>query len=133
MSIYGIPQTIIAIKEYGGPSEEADRPQMIEDRYAYALNFKGRQSVKMNRYRIGAGTGSWSGGGVTKVVPDTIGFRFSTAYSGSSNMSLWSIENTDSTLRSVADIRLHHVSEFVGTSSYAGSKTYGKLEFLIEG
>lgn len=133
MSIYGIPQTIISIKEYGGPSEEADRPQMIEDRFAYALNFKGRQSVKMNRYRLGAGTGSWSGGGVTKVVPDTIGFRFSTAYSGSSNMSLWSIENTDSTLRSVADIRLHHVSELVGTSSYSGSKTYGKLEFLIEG
>lgn len=133
MSIYGIPQTLISIKEYGGPSEEDSKPQMIEDRYAYLLKFSGAQSVELDRYNIGVGTGSWDESGVSKSVPDEVIFRFKSEYSGSSNMSLWAIENRDTGVRSTAEIRLKSARQEYGTSSYSGSYTYGKLEFIIQG
>ena len=37
MSCYGIPQTLLSIREYGGPAISGDAPNIIEDRYAYML------------------------------------------------------------------------------------------------
>lgn len=131
MSIYGIPQTLISIKEYGGPATENYKPTLIEDRFAYALSLKGRQNVQLYRYRINSPSGSWQNG-ITKYVPDTVMFRFGTTYSGSTSMSLWSIENVDNGKRNVAELRLHHCKELVGTSSYSGSRAYGRVSFTIE-
>ncbi len=133
MSIYGIPQTLISIKEYGGPSIENDKPQWIEDRFSYALNLQGSQNVELKRYRIDSPSGSWHTDGITRYVPDTVMFRFGTDYSGSTSMSLWAVENVDnSQKRNVAEIRLHHAKELTGTSSYSGSQTYGRVSFIIE-
>lgn len=37
MSIYGIPQTLISIKEYGGPGIDFNRPIFTENRFGYKL------------------------------------------------------------------------------------------------
>jgi hypothetical protein len=37
MSCYGIPQTLLSIREYGGPAISGDAPNIIENRYAYML------------------------------------------------------------------------------------------------
>jgi len=39
MSCYGIPQTLLSIREYGGPAVSGDAPNIIEDRYAYMAVF----------------------------------------------------------------------------------------------
>jgi len=37
MNAYGIPQTLLSIREYGGPKVSGDVPALIEDRFNYAL------------------------------------------------------------------------------------------------
>lgn len=37
MNTYGIPQTLLSIREYGGPKVSGDVPTLIEDRFSYAL------------------------------------------------------------------------------------------------
>lgn len=119
MSIYGIPQTLISIKEYGGAFRENDRPQLIEDRYQYALNFDGAQYVQMDRVQ--------QSGISNGVVPDEILFRFNTTYSGSNEMTLFNIESGSF---NNTEIRIAHSQFLTGTGSRSGSYSYGKLELL---
>ena len=37
MNAYGVPQTLLSIREYGGPKISGDAPALIEDRFSYAL------------------------------------------------------------------------------------------------
>ena len=39
MNTYGIPQSILSIREYGGPKVGGEAPTLIEDRFSYALQF----------------------------------------------------------------------------------------------
>ena len=39
MNTYGIPQTLLSIREYGGPKVGSEMPVLIEDRFTYALKF----------------------------------------------------------------------------------------------
>lgn len=119
MSIYGIPQTLISIKEYGGAFRENDKPQLIEDRYQYAVNFDGSQYVTMPRYQ--------QSGISNSVVPDTTIFRFNTTYSGSNEMTLYNIETGSF---NNTEIRISHAEFLTGTGSLSGSYSYGKLELL---
>lgn len=112
MSIYGIPQTLIGIKEYGGPSPVTDLPSLIEDRYYYRANFTGSNWIEMNRGIIPPSSGSWgkptyidpSNSTYTRV-PDSIVFNFATTYTSSVSMSLWAIE--DGTNRDIALANLY--------------------------
>lgn len=128
LSIYGIPQTLISIKEYGGPAPEEYQPNFIEDRFQYLLKLSGSQYIEMPRRPIPASSGSWSG---TTRVPDTIEFRFRTNYSSSLSMSLWAIE--DGTNRSVvnSNLELLHSKTFTNNWKYSGSYAYGKLKFHV--
>lgn len=124
MNIYGIPQTLLSIKEYGGPNIETFKPTFIEDRFSYALNFDGQQYVKIRQQEVPPSSGSW--GGVTRS-PDSLEFRFNTSYSGSGAMNLLSVLN-DGNLKSTLSI--HHASTFAPFSqSYSGSLEYGYLVF----
>jgi hypothetical protein len=128
MSIFGIPQTLISIKEYGGPSVSVDRPSFAEDRFSYKLNLSGSQWVEMNRRPVPPASGSWSG---VSRVPDTVEFRFATAYSSSVSMSLWAIEDgTDRTKRNAA-LDLYHVKATTGEYLYSGSYAYGYLRLTL--
>lgn len=86
MSIYGIPNTLLSIKEYGGPSLDIERPIAIEDFYAYKLIVSGGAHVKIprdtyNAKSYGWGNGVWCGSPISSSQlvrdPDTIEFRFS--------------------------------------------------------
>lgn len=125
MSIYGIPQTLISIKEYGGPNVELDRPNLIEDRFYYKLRVSGSQYIEMPRRKISNTSGSW--GGVDRV-PDSIEFRFNTEYSSSISMSLWAIEDGSNRNRILSNLEVVHTRAFQ-TSSYSGSWAYGYLRF----
>ena len=46
MNTYGIPQTLLSIREYGGPKVSGDVPTLIEDRFSYALKFNDGAHVK---------------------------------------------------------------------------------------
>lgn len=123
MSIYGIPQTLISIKEYGGPSPNEGKPTLIEDRFIYKANFTGSNWIELPRRTIPANSGSW--GGSTRV-PDTIVFRFNTEYSSSVSQSLWAIEQGNQRTRVLSNLELVH-SRAIQTSSYSGSWAYGYL------
>jgi hypothetical protein len=123
MSIYGIPQTLISVKEYGGPAQSGNKPQSIEDRFAYALNFDGNQYVSMDRnpYELFDT--------VAGDLPQTQVFRFNTMYSGSA-MTLHSIGSSGT---GHFDLTLRHALELTGTSSFSGSEAYGRLEWNLNG
>tara|TARA_Y100000593_G_scaffold78830_1_gene146493 strand:- start:303 stop:4505 length:4203 start_codon:yes stop_codon:yes gene_type:complete len=52
MNTYGIPQTLLSIREYGGPKVGEDVPTLIEDRFVYALQMSG--STQDNTISAGA-------------------------------------------------------------------------------
>ena len=72
INIYGIPSTILRVKEYGGPNvPNNDLPQFeISRKFTKALDFRGSQYVTT------PWTGSITG---TERKPDTIEFRFRAA------------------------------------------------------
>ena len=85
--MYGIPQTLLSIREYGGPHPDAETPALIEDRFGYKLlisgssnlNFSG--SIVYHTMPYVTSSGNWHSG-----IRDTVGglvapitreFRFS--------------------------------------------------------
>jgi len=62
MSIYGIPQTLISIKEYGGPGVDSDRPIAIEETFAYALNVDTGSYLKIPQDIVSASSNGWGSG-----------------------------------------------------------------------
>lgn len=124
LSIYGIPQTLISIKEYGGPSPSTDLPTFIDDRFIYKLKVSGSQYVELPRRIIPVNSGSWGG---SARVPDTIEFRFNTEYSASVSQSLWAIENGSDRNKIMSNLELIHFRAVSGTSLYSGSTAYGYL------
>jgi len=125
MSIYGIPQTLIGIKEYGGPSPITDRPALIEDRYYYSLKVSGSQYIEIPRRPISVTSGSWGG---SERVTDTVEFRFKTEISSSVSMSLWAIKDgvTGETNMNLELAHIRTKSPF--SQSYSGSNQYGYLK-----
>ena len=71
INIYGIPSTILRVKEYGGPDvPDNETPQFeIRRKFTKALDFRGGQFVRT----------SWANDGSTSRKPDTIEFRFRAA------------------------------------------------------
>lgn len=136
MSIYGIPQTLIGIKEYGGPSPVTDLPNLIEDRFYYRAVFTGSNWIEMNRGLIPLDSGSWNpitygGFTVNSRVPDSIIFNFATTHTSSVSMSLWAIEDGTDRSRVLANLQLIHKKFLTGTSSYSGSDDYGILKLSV--
>jgi len=125
MSIYGIPQTLIGIKEYGGPSPILDRPTLIEDRYYYSLKVSGSQYIEIPRRPVSVTSGSWGG---SERVTDTIEFRFKTEISSSASMSLWAVKDGISGETNM-NLELAHIrTKPPFSESYSGSNQYGYLK-----
>lgn len=127
MSIYGIPQTLISVKEFGGPSTKEISPVWIQDRFHYALNFTGSQYITMDRWPIPTSSGSWDG---LDRPTDTIEFRFRTNYSSSVSMSLMSIADGNylsfNQYYPKFEIGIIHPQQRI-----SGSYTYGKVQISI--
>ena len=131
MSIYGIPQTLISIKEYGGPTLDSDLPSWKESRFQYELNFTGSNYIEMNRRMLPPQSGSWGG---EKRVPDYIEYRFRTEHSSSISMSMFAVEDGVKKAAGISypnmNLQLvHSRALYPYSSSYSGSSTYGYLKF----
>lgn len=102
MACYGIPATILRIKEFGGPSQlsGSNSQEYVYEDFSYVLNFSGSSGAKPTLYV------TWSNDSRTLRHPDTIQFRFScpsnlvsvgssdtivSGITGSSNGAAWSI------------------------------------------
>lgn len=107
MSIYGIPQTLLNIREFGGPNND---PTLIQDKYTYGIQLNsGSKSIRIPRNIYPE---------YNSTSPDTIEFRFSTHYS-SSVQELFSIRNNGT-----SSIKL----EIVPTGSYNLHSNYGRFK-----
>ena len=106
VNAYGIPPTILKIKEYGGPDVKEYQPNFdIQQRFTKALDFKGSQYV-LNNW--------WTSSIKSLRAPDSIQFRFKAA--SSSNQVL---------LAKDGDFAIRLLDE----GSLTDSK--GKVEFII--
>jgi len=47
MNAYGIPQTLLSVREYGGPKVSGDVPAIIEDRFNYALEINDSANIRV--------------------------------------------------------------------------------------
>lgn len=154
MSIYGIPQTLLSIKEYGGPGLNIDRPILAENRFAYALFMSGgigatqvfpppttqygafTVGIPQDIYPIsefGYGNGAYCGGsgsiiGSSSVI--TTEFRFATETTASNSYKAGLLLYRTYKSGSI-QLSLHHsqISSSINTpsSSISGSGYYGRL------
>jgi hypothetical protein len=70
MSCYGIPSTIINIKEYGGPTTSGIQPNWQVDKFIYSLEFNNSTSPTASV------TIPWAPLYSTNTFPNTVQFRF---------------------------------------------------------
>jgi hypothetical protein len=121
-SIYGIPFTLIGVKEYGGPQIDEDNPPLLaEDKFQYLLNFKQNQYIHIPRRLYTSSIDNIS------KVPQTTEFRFRTQYTGSVSMSLWAVEDyadKNNILQNLQIVRYPY--------SLYGKNTYGYLKYTLK-
>ncbi len=134
MNTFGIPQTLMSIREYGGPKVDEDTPTLIEDRFNYALKFNSgsgqRAQIHFARSPYSASIGTWGladnfittniGNHDANERPaDTIEFRFKPATKNS--MLLLSHGSKGTTDNVYWNLGIQY------TGSYSGSDKYGRL------
>lgn len=120
-SSYGIPFTLISVKEYGGPAAQDDtpesKPSTIEQRFQYLLNLNGNQYIKLPRTLVSSSFYE------NPLIPSTVEFRFKTNYTTAPSMSLWAIE--EESTKTV----LHNLELVNYSGSIYGQETYGYLRY----
>jgi hypothetical protein len=122
LSIYGIPQTLISIKEYGGAAPPKYSPAHKSYRYQYLLKFDGNQFVKIPwGKRIPPNESESS-------APRVSEFRFKSDTSSSLSMSLWSIVDSKNSNKVYNNLELVSYRS-ISTSSFSGSYSYGYLRY----
>ena len=123
LNIYGIPQTLLSIREYGGPKVSNEWPVLTEDRYSYAVQFNSGSYIEYDSYHVSASIGTWGRSDVTgKIIPPiTREFRFRPSMTQS--MILYS--QVDAAGDPITHIGIEH------TGSYSGSAKYGRINLCF--
>jgi len=136
MNTYGIPQTLLSIREYGGPKVAEDVPLLIEDRFSYALQFKGAalnsetspHILYGNRdYTTDIGTWGFVRPHLTSgddIPSQTKEFRFKPGVKESMLLLTNTVDYTPA-----VDSRVVFQLAVQYTGSYSGSDQYGRLVF----
>ena len=141
MNTYGIPQTLLSIREYGGPKVDEDTPTLIEDRFSYALQFKGAavNSTTTPYIKHGVRThttdiGTWgfvrpylSSG--DDIPAQTREFRFKPAVKESMLLLTQTFDYNVGGVQSDQDSRVYMQIAIQHTGSYSGSDEYGRLVY----
>ena len=111
ISIYGIPSTILRVKEYGGPDvPDNETPQYeITRKFTKALDFKSSQYVKT----------AWSDDSSTSRKPDTVEFRFRAA-TGSDQILVQKSDNNNQ-------------DWFIRLKDNDSTDNYGFVSFMLSG
>jgi hypothetical protein len=121
-SIYGIPFTLISVKEYGGPQMDEENPPILsEDKFQYLLNFGQEEYIEIPRRLYSSSLD------LIPQIPQTTEFRFRTDYTGSASMSLWAVEDYNDRSNILQNLELvYH------TASLYGKRTYGYLKYTVQ-
>ena len=120
LNIYGVPQSLLTIREYGGPKVSADDwPVLTEDRYAYAIDFNTGSYINYSALHVSSSINNW---GRTLTNPNVVPaqsreFRFK-PYSTSSMLLYSQVNDSGDPLLQLA---VEH------TGSYSGSGAFGRL------
>jgi len=85
LNCYGIPSSILRVREYGGPDINQRVTYEIKRKFNYALDFKGSQYVQH----------TWRPDGNSSRYPDTVEFRFRTPHSVGSSGSMAIVQTND--------------------------------------
>jgi len=111
INIYGIPSTILRVKEYGGPalSDDASPQFEITRKFTKALDFRGGQSVKV----------AWADDTTSGRKPDTVEFRFRAA-SGSNQILVEKQDDNDQ-------------DWFIRLKDNGSTDNYGQVSFMLSG
>ena len=142
MNAYGIPQTLLSIREYGGPLAENDAPSLIEDRFAYALRLTGESQISAHMHHISSSNGVWGiQRGVIPIMTHEI--RFKPSVTQSMLLMSYTQENTTTdyadplyydtgyTITNTSNgSNVWHVA-LEHTASYSGSGNYGRVHFIM--
>jgi len=123
LNIYGIPQTILSIREYGGPKAGNEWPVTTEDRYSYAIKFNSGSFLQYGTIHVSSSKGTWGQPSYNNAVipPITREFRFRPDVTQS--MLLYSQVNGDGD--PITHIGLQH------TASLSGSAQYGRINLCF--
>ena len=111
INIYGIPSTILRVKEYGGPAlpDDASPQYEVRRKFTKALDFKGSQHIKV----------AWANDTTSGRKPDTVEFRFRAATG--SNQIL--VEKQDD----------NNQDWFIRLQDNGSTDNYGSVSFMLSG
>ena len=109
LNCYGIPSSILRVREYGGPDIGERVSYEIKRKFNYALDFKGTQYVQH----------TWRPDGNTNLYPDTVQFRFRTPHSVGNSGSMAIVQTNDRWA--------------IGTKDNGTTDSYGNLFFALSG
>jgi hypothetical protein len=120
LNIYGIPQTLLSIREYGGPKVGGDVPAIIEDRFSYAIDFNRDAHLKMPAgYFTSSLPPAWGINPDRGIIPSiTREFRFR-PYSSSAMYLATQVQSNNDNVRASIAIQ--------PTASFSGSSNYGRV------
>ena len=85
LNCYGIPSSILRVREYGGPDINQRVSYEVKRKFNYALDFKSSQYVAH----------TWKADTNSTLYPDTVQFRFRTPYSVGSSGSMAIVQTND--------------------------------------
>jgi len=90
LNCYGIPSSILRVREYGGPDKGTRVSYEIKRRFTHALDFKGSQFIKSAWNKFNTINNTWN------AFPNTVEFRFRTPHSVGSSGSMQILTSTGS-------------------------------------
>ena len=111
INVYGIPSTILRVKEYGGPalSDDASPQFEITRKFTKALDFRGAQNVRV----------AWANDSTSGRKPDSVEFRFRAA-TGSNQILVEKQDGNDQDF-------------FIRLKDNGSSDNYGFVSFMLSG
>ena len=115
MNIYGIPSSILSIREYGGPKVGGDVPALIEDKFSYAVEFNSGSNINYPTSYIPSGLTGW---GIDRGTIPAITREFRFKPYAKQNMLVYSQHSGSTPLTLIG---VEH------TGSYSGSTEFGRM------
>ena len=112
LNCYGIPSSVLRVREYGGPDKGTRVSYEIKRKFTYALDFKAGQYIKTD----------WKS--QNNLYPNTIEFRFRTPYSVGSSGSMVLVQKSGS---------INDGSWAISLQDNGATDNYGHLRFSISG
>jgi len=136
INVYGIPDTILRISEFGGRDKDTSTYDYFQEQYNYKVDIEQGMYVE-TPWILNPNwpTSSYNGAGLS-IVPETVQFRFKNIdllNNPSYPQSIWIVEN--SAQGDAISLILTYTGSAYASASYSGSSVdpyyqYAKLDFI---